>query len=153
MRRRRGPIDGHRPASFYRGGAMRRRCPGADPASTHYLFRAQNIPRRHGDAAGGSAVTCIGAGNRAPQAALGFHVSAITVQLLQAASEIAGGEAALARQLGISERLLARFMADRREMPDRLLLRAVDIVLADRQSRSPPGSQLAVRSAQQSRDE
>jgi DNA-binding transcriptional regulator YdaS (Cro superfamily) len=58
-------------------------------------------------------------------------VSATTVKLLQAASEIVGGEAALANRLGISERLLSRFMADRRELPDHLLLRAVDIVFAE----------------------
>ena len=73
-------------------------------------------------------------------------MSAITVQLLQVASEIAGGDAALAKDLGISERLLARFMAGHRELPDPLLLRAVDIVLADRQSRLPSASELAPQS-------
>jgi len=64
-------------------------------------------------------------------------VSATTIKLLQTASEIVGGDAALADRLGISERLLARFMADRIELPDQLLLLAVDIVVADRQSRLP----------------
>jgi len=64
-------------------------------------------------------------------------VSATTIKLLQTASEIVGGDAALANRLGISERLLARFMADRIELPDQLLLLAVDIVVADRQSRLP----------------
>jgi hypothetical protein len=70
-------------------------------------------------------------------------VSATTIKLLQTASEIAGGDAALANRLGISERLLARFMADRIELPDQLLLLAVDIVVADRQSRLPLTSHLA----------
>jgi hypothetical protein len=64
-------------------------------------------------------------------------VSATTVRLLQAASEISGGGRALAGRLGISEALLSRFMADLRELPDPLLLRAVDIILADRQARLP----------------
>jgi hypothetical protein len=58
-------------------------------------------------------------------------MSATSVKLLQAAAEIAGGTRALAWRLGISETLLSKFMADRRELPDVLLLRAVDIVLAD----------------------
>jgi hypothetical protein len=57
--------------------------------------------------------------------------------LLQAASEIVGGTRALALELGISESLLRRFLSDSRELPDGLLLRAVDIILADRMSRLP----------------
>lgn len=64
-------------------------------------------------------------------------MSATTVRLLEAASDILGGHAALARELRIGETLLARFMDDSRELPDTLLLRAVDIILADRQSRLP----------------
>jgi hypothetical protein len=60
-------------------------------------------------------------------------VSASTVKLLRAASEIAGGDKALAERLGIGETLLAKFMDDSVELPDRLLLRAVDIILADRE--------------------
>ena len=59
-------------------------------------------------------------------------MSACTVKLLQAASEVAGSNEALARRLGVSKRLLAKFMADVLELPDPLLLRAVDIILADR---------------------
>jgi hypothetical protein len=65
-------------------------------------------------------------------------MSVTTVQLLQAASEIVGGPEALARALGIGETLLGRFMDDSLELPDTLLLKAVDIILADRQSRFPP---------------
>jgi len=61
-------------------------------------------------------------------------MSATTVQLLRAASEIAGSKKALAERLGISEGLLAKFMNDSFELPDPLLLRAVDVILADRQS-------------------
>jgi hypothetical protein len=64
-------------------------------------------------------------------------MSATSVKLLQAASEVVGGHRALARHLAIGERVLAEFMADTRELPDTLLLRAVDIILADRQSRPP----------------
>jgi hypothetical protein len=35
----------------------------------------------------------------------------------------------------VGEKLLAKFMADGSELPDLLLLRAVDIILEDRQSR------------------
>jgi hypothetical protein len=61
-------------------------------------------------------------------------MSATSVKLLQAAAEIVGGNQALAERLEISEMLLAMFLADVREFPDRLLLQAVDIILADRQS-------------------
>jgi hypothetical protein len=64
-------------------------------------------------------------------------VSTTTVRLLQAAAEIAGSNRALAQSLGISEALLARFMTDSRELPDALLLRAVDVILEDRRSRLP----------------
>lgn len=65
-------------------------------------------------------------------------MSTTTVRLLKAASEIAGGHRALADRLGISEGLLSQFMADRRQLPDPLLLRAVDIILADRNTQLPP---------------
>jgi hypothetical protein len=74
-------------------------------------------------------------------------MSATTVKLLQAAAEIAGGEEALAERLGIRPRLLAKFMADSHELPDWLLLRAVDIIIAERQS----GVQLASQPAAPSR--
>jgi hypothetical protein len=61
-------------------------------------------------------------------------MSATTVKLLQTAAEIAGGTAVLARRLGIGEAVLLTYLADRRRLPDALLLRAVDIILADRQS-------------------
>jgi hypothetical protein len=65
-------------------------------------------------------------------------VSATTVRLLQAASEILGGDKALAERLGIGETLLSKLLADSLELPDPLLLRAVDIIIADRQSRLFP---------------
>jgi hypothetical protein len=62
-------------------------------------------------------------------------VSATSVKILQAASEIVGGNDALAERLGIGHHALAVFMEDRRELPDSLLLRVVDIILDDRQTR------------------
>ena len=67
-------------------------------------------------------------------------MSATTVRLLHAASDIAGGHTALAERLGIGETLLLKFLADDIELPDPLLLRAVDIILEDRQSRYSPAS-------------
>jgi hypothetical protein len=64
-------------------------------------------------------------------------MSASTVKLLRAAVEIAGGAPALAQRLGISEKALGIFLADARELPDAVLLRAVDIILEDRESRGP----------------
>lgn len=73
-------------------------------------------------------------------------LSATTVSLLKAAAEITGSHRALAERLGIGQTLLSKFLADTLELPDLLLLRAVDIILADRQSlRAPlagkPGAQ------------
>lgn len=62
-------------------------------------------------------------------------MSTSTVKILQAASEILGGNDALAERLGIGHHALAMFMDDRRELPDSLLLRVVDIILEDRQAR------------------
>ena len=65
-------------------------------------------------------------------------MSATTVKLLQTASEIEGGKEALARRMGVSPALLMKFMTDTYELPDRLLLIAVDIVLEDRDCKSSP---------------
>jgi len=70
-------------------------------------------------------------------------VSATSVKMLQTASEIVGGNEALAERLGISLRALAMFMANRRHLPDSLLLRVVDIILDDRQSRIALAGQAA----------
>jgi hypothetical protein len=61
-------------------------------------------------------------------------VSGTSTKLLQAAAEIVGSSDILATHLGIEHALLEAYMTDRRELPDRLLLKAVDIILADRQS-------------------
>lgn len=76
-------------------------------------------------------------------------MSATTVKLLRAASEIVAGDAALAELLGIGQTMLSVYMADGRELPDRLLLRAVDIILAERQSRSALAGCPAAQSAQE----
>ncbi len=60
-------------------------------------------------------------------------MSATSARLLQVACEVVGGSRALARRLGIEQAMLARYMADQRELPDPLLLRALDIVLVDRE--------------------
>jgi DNA-binding transcriptional regulator YdaS (Cro superfamily) len=75
-------------------------------------------------------------------------MSATSVKLLQAAAEIVGGTRALAWRLDISEALLSRFMTNRRELPDALFLRAVDIVLEDVRSDRTLGTE-ATESAPQ----
>lgn len=64
-------------------------------------------------------------------------MSVTSAKLLQAAAEIVGGNRALAERLGVSHSLLVKFMADTVELPDPLLLRAVDIILADRRAEQP----------------
>ena len=59
-------------------------------------------------------------------------MSATSVKLLQAAADIVGGYDALAVHLGIGEKVLHMFASDRVELPDMLLLRAVDIILTER---------------------
>ena len=54
-----------------------------------------------------------------------------TVRLLEAAAEIVGGEAALAKHLHIGEALLRAYLEARQPLPDFLLLRTVDLVLDD----------------------
>ena len=56
------------------------------------------------------------------------------MKLLKAAAEIVGGEEALAGRLGIAYSRMASLLADRVPLPDPLLLRAVDIILEDRQA-------------------
>ena len=73
-------------------------------------------------------------------------MSVTTVRLLKAASQIVGGDEALAERLGVDGATLSSFMTDRRELPDPLLLRTVDIILADRQSQPPLAGQPATRS-------
>jgi hypothetical protein len=57
------------------------------------------------------------------------------MKILQAASEIVGGNEALAERLAIGHHALAMFLEGRRHLPDSLLLRVVDIILEDRQTR------------------
>jgi hypothetical protein len=75
-------------------------------------------------------------------------MSATITKVLQAAAEIVGGNKELARNLGISDRLLAKFMDGSHPVPDSLLLHAVDIILLDRQSHSVPAGQAAVQPSQ-----
>ena len=69
-------------------------------------------------------------------------MSATSVKLLQAAADILGGNQALAAHLGIDEWLLDSYLADRRLLPDSLLLRAVDVVLAERRASLPEVSRV-----------
>ncbi len=62
-------------------------------------------------------------------------MSVTTIRLLETAASIVGGNRALASRLGINETVLSLFVAGARELPDPLLLRAVDIILAERDSR------------------
>lgn len=69
-------------------------------------------------------------------------MSATKLQLLRAACEVAGGSAALAERLGISHAMLRKYMASGFELPDGLLLRTVDVILADHEARlgAPPAA-------------
>jgi hypothetical protein len=78
-------------------------------------------------------------------------MSATTVKLLRAAAEIVGDTKLLAIRLGVPETLIAQFLADVRQLHDPLLLRAVDIILADRQSRASLPADTAAQSFQESR--
>ena len=73
-------------------------------------------------------------------------MSTTTVRLLQTAADIVGGTNELAERFGIRTTILALYLADARPLPDPLLLKAVDIILEDRQSRFPrPQTQLEVQ--------
>ncbi|HXS52369.1 MAG TPA: hypothetical protein VN782_07550 [Usitatibacter sp.] len=65
--------------------------------------------------------------------------------LLDAACQAAGGLAALAGRLGISEAMLRKCMSGTFAMPDPLFLRAVDVLLEERErcfDLAPPAEQL-----------
>jgi hypothetical protein len=76
-------------------------------------------------------------------------VSATAVRLLRAASDMLGGAKALAQRLGIRETLLHQFMAGVHDLPDPLLLRAVDIILEERQFRLALAGPLTAQPAQE----
>ena len=57
------------------------------------------------------------------------------MKLLQVAAEIVGGEAALAERLGITYGRMLALLEDRIALSDRLLLKAVDIIIEDRRAR------------------
>lgn len=70
------------------------------------------------------------------------------VRLLRAASGMVGGNKVLAHRLGIDEALLARLMSGQYELPERVLLGTVDIILENHESRfsttSPPPARPAL---------
>lgn len=59
---------------------------------------------------------------------------ASAVRLLRAASELVGGDKALAERLGIAESGLSRVMSGQDELSDPVLLGVVDIVVASHDS-------------------
>lgn len=59
-------------------------------------------------------------------------------KLLCAALELLGSENALAHRLGITPRVLSRFMSAQNALPAVLLLRTLDILLEERESADPP---------------
>jgi hypothetical protein len=58
-------------------------------------------------------------------------MSTRAVHLLRTASEIVGGDQALAQRLNISEDLLGRLMSGQFELPERVLFGTVGIILAN----------------------
>lgn len=67
-----------------------------------------------------------------------------SAKLLQAASEMAGGDQALAQRLGIDQALLSRLMAGEQALPEQVLLRTVDIIMEHhevQQTARPPAVQ------------
>ncbi|HWP19987.1 MAG TPA: hypothetical protein VNO84_12715 [Burkholderiaceae bacterium] len=57
------------------------------------------------------------------------------LRLLRAASDLVGGDGELARRLNISAALLGRYASGQDELPRHILLRAVDLILEERDSR------------------
>jgi hypothetical protein len=64
-------------------------------------------------------------------------VSSSTVRILEAAAEILGGKDNLARYLNVDDELLRAYLEGRRELPDLLLLRTVDVILGNIRSMIP----------------
>lgn len=73
---------------------------------------------------------------------------ASAVKLLCAASELVGGDKALAERLGIAESVLSRLMSGQGELSDPVLLGVVDIIVASHDSRVTWPRQAALRGAQ-----
>lgn len=71
------------------------------------------------------------------------------VKLLRAASELVGGDEALARRLGIDQLLLRRLLSGQYELPERVLLGTVDIILARHESPPSPSGREAVQPARE----
>jgi len=71
-------------------------------------------------------------------------MSSTAPRLLQAASEVAGGIQPLARRLGISQPMLAKYMSGALPVPDAILLHAVDMLLEERDAALGPPTAAAV---------
>ena len=76
-----------------------------------------------------------------------------TVRLLQAAVDIVGGEGTLAQELNIGDVLMRAYLEERRPLPDFLLLRLVDIVLAHTGATQQLGGRLPPVPIQVSKEE
>lgn len=63
-------------------------------------------------------------------------------KLMVHVAALLGGEARLARRLGMSERVLNRFVTGQEAIPDSLFLRVVDLLLEEASPRKPPSSHL-----------
>ena len=70
-------------------------------------------------------------------------MSATKLRVLRAACDAAGGAAALAEHLGVSEPMLRKYMNGVFPLPDPLFLRAVDYVLVEREPHPPVSSAVA----------
>lgn len=67
-------------------------------------------------------------------------MSATKVRVLHVASDMAGGSGPLAERLGISEGMLRKYVAGVFPLPDSLFLRAVDLILMEREPHPAHGS-------------
>jgi len=64
-------------------------------------------------------------------------MSKSAMRILRAAADMVGGLPELAVRLGTHETFLAEYMVGYRPVPDPLLLKVLDIVLAERETRVP----------------
>ena len=71
------------------------------------------------------------------------------VKLLRAASELVGGDEVLARRLGVDGALLRRLLSGQYELPERVLLGTVDIILARHESPRSPAGRASVQPARE----
>jgi len=66
---------------------------------------------------------------------LSIRVSATKLRLLRTAIEVVGGPDLLAERVGVTPSMVDKLLLEPRLISDAVLLRAIDIVLDDRESR------------------